>query len=330
MSHAHERSEKICLNCGASLQGRYCHVCGQENVEPKESVGQLIRHFFEDITHFDGKLLNSIKFLNTKPGFLTSEYLAGHRARYLNPIRMYLAISFIFFFVLITFFSPQITTGTSDKKTIAAQDSIQSARFRDSIANAVQVVRTNHQNLKLTWGGSLKEYEAEQDSLPENKRDNRLTHYFKKKAFAASEAVSKGNKTEFLHRFNEKFFHSLPQMLFTILPIFAFILYLLYIRRRKDYNYVAHAIFTVHYYCFVFIGWFLILLFEEVKSVSFIISPLLILVLFAYLYIAMLRFYKQGWLKTLIKYIVLNSVFMVVLVFVSLFYIINSFISAAG
>jgi len=113
LSHAHERTEKICLNCGAHLQGRYCHVCGQENVVPKESLGQLIRHFFEDITHFDGKFFKTIKYLITKPGFLSQEYLAGRRARYLHPIRMYLFISFIFFLVFAMFFADRLDKGAS-------------------------------------------------------------------------------------------------------------------------------------------------------------------------------------------------------------------------
>ncbi|HRO42917.1 MAG TPA: DUF3667 domain-containing protein [Flavipsychrobacter sp.] len=99
VSHQHERKEKICLNCNAGLIGRYCHSCGQENIEPKESVWHLFVHFFNDITHFDGKFFHSIKLLISKPGFLSEEYMKGRRADYLNPIRMYLFISFAFFFL---------------------------------------------------------------------------------------------------------------------------------------------------------------------------------------------------------------------------------------
>ena len=97
MSHLEERKEKICLNCGTQLYGRYCHVCGQENVEPKETVWHLVNHFFEDITHFDGKFFSTGKYLLTKPGFLSLEYINGRRASYLNPIRMYVFTSAIFF-----------------------------------------------------------------------------------------------------------------------------------------------------------------------------------------------------------------------------------------
>jgi hypothetical protein len=100
VSHLKERKEKNCLNCGADLVGRYCHVCGQENLEPKETVWHLVSHFFNDITHFDGKFFSTVKYLLRKPGFLSAEYIRGRRMAYLNPIRMYVFTSAIFFIIL--------------------------------------------------------------------------------------------------------------------------------------------------------------------------------------------------------------------------------------
>jgi hypothetical protein len=99
LSHLEERKEKICLNCNAALHGRYCQVCGQENIEPKESVWHLVNHFFQDVTHFDGKFFSTVKLLLTKPGFLSREYMIGRRVSYLNPIRMYVFTSAIFFLI---------------------------------------------------------------------------------------------------------------------------------------------------------------------------------------------------------------------------------------
>ena len=104
MSHTPERAEKTCLNCGTTVVGRFCHVCGQENVEPKESFWHLVTHFFNDITHFDGKFFITLKDLAFKPGFLSKEYMIGRRASYLNPIRMYVFTSAIFFLVFFSFF----------------------------------------------------------------------------------------------------------------------------------------------------------------------------------------------------------------------------------
>jgi hypothetical protein len=104
LSHLKERKERNCLNCNAHVYGRFCHICGQENVEPKESVWHLVSHFFQDITHFDGKFFSTLRYLIFKPGFLSREYMLGRRQSYLNPIRMYVftsAIFFLFFFSLV-------------------------------------------------------------------------------------------------------------------------------------------------------------------------------------------------------------------------------------
>jgi hypothetical protein len=107
------------LNCKAELQGRFCHVCGQENLEPKETVWHLVQHFFNDITHFDGKFFETVKFLLRKPGFLSTEYMLGRRATYLNPIRMYVFTSAIFFIILFTLRKPEdmLGEGKKDKHT---------------------------------------------------------------------------------------------------------------------------------------------------------------------------------------------------------------------
>ena len=106
MSHLKERKEKNCLNCQSEVVGRYCHKCGQENLEPKETVWHLVQHFFNDITHFDGKFFATVKYLLRKPGFLSLEYMRGRRMSYLNPIRMYVFTSAIFFIILFSLKKP--------------------------------------------------------------------------------------------------------------------------------------------------------------------------------------------------------------------------------
>ena len=140
MSHLTERKEKDCLNCGTMIQGRYCHVCGQQNLEPKESVWHLVSHIFNDITHFDGKFFTTLKDLLFKPGFLSREYVKGRRASYLDPIRMYVFTSAIFFLVFFSFFysdhSVNLETSKIKGKTltqIAAMDSASFAEFTSEI-----------------------------------------------------------------------------------------------------------------------------------------------------------------------------------------------------
>ena len=135
MSHSKERNEKVCLNCGAALSGRYCHICGQENTEPKETVWSLVSHFFNDITHFDGKFFSTVKYLITKPGFLSAEYLKGRRASYLHPIRMYVFTSAFFFIIFFWLFNPeQMIKGHKDPKEQLAELTEASTSLKENLA----------------------------------------------------------------------------------------------------------------------------------------------------------------------------------------------------
>lgn len=123
LSHLEERKQKNCLNCNAQVHGKYCHICGQENIEPEESVWHLVTHFFNDITHFDGKFFSTLKLLIFKPGFLPGEYKMGRRASYLNPVRMYIFTSFIFFLVFFSLYKIDENT-IRDKEDQSAMESI--------------------------------------------------------------------------------------------------------------------------------------------------------------------------------------------------------------
>src|SRR5687768_8413396 len=83
VSHDHIRKERDCLNCGTVVTGQYCQECGQKNVEPRQSLWHLITHFFNDLTHFDGKFFLTLKLLIIRPGFVSEEYVKGRRTKYL-------------------------------------------------------------------------------------------------------------------------------------------------------------------------------------------------------------------------------------------------------
>jgi hypothetical protein len=94
----------LCSNCGAPLHGRYCSSCGQRAGNAAHTVGHFLREAIEAFTHADSRLWSTLKALLRRPGFLTHEYFAGRRARYLPPLRLYLIMS-VLFFVLNAFLS---------------------------------------------------------------------------------------------------------------------------------------------------------------------------------------------------------------------------------
>lgn len=104
VSHRPERKDKDCLNCGTIVTGKYCQHCGQENVEPGMTVPGLIQHFFYDITHFDGKYFDTLGQLFKRPGYLSKAFIEGRRASFVDPVKMYIFTSAIFFLLFYSFF----------------------------------------------------------------------------------------------------------------------------------------------------------------------------------------------------------------------------------
>jgi hypothetical protein len=86
-----------CANCGATLHGVYCQDCGQKAISHDVSLHELSHEALEEFAHVDGKIFRTLKLLVAKPGMLTTEFLAGRRARYISPLRLYLTCSLLFF-----------------------------------------------------------------------------------------------------------------------------------------------------------------------------------------------------------------------------------------
>ena len=88
-----------CPNCGANVPGEYCSTCGQKRIEKHEfALRHFAGHLLHEITHLDSnKIIRTLKALISQPGLLTREYLAGRKGRYINPIRIYLTVSAIYF-----------------------------------------------------------------------------------------------------------------------------------------------------------------------------------------------------------------------------------------
>jgi hypothetical protein len=290
VSHLAERKEKNCLNCGAEVQGRYCHICGQENIEPKESFWHLVTHFVYDVTHFDGKFFSTLKYLLFRPGFLSHEYLRGRRASYLHPIRMYVFTSAFFFLV---FFSmnkedevvhvneTNMTAAAITKKLERKRERLQ-ASYNDSLpeiakkpillsisrvdsdltlirrdTTAKNKLKTEQNNFSLFTSEndpkyhSISEYDSLQEKMPPAKKDNFIRRRFARQNLHLREKYNNDGNLIWKAIFN-KFKHLFPQMFFVSLPLFALLLQLLYVR-KKSFYYVNHVVYSIHLYCGTFI-----------------------------------------------------------------------------
>ncbi|MFZ1529912.1 MAG: DUF3667 domain-containing protein [Ferruginibacter sp.] len=329
MSHLKQRKETNCLNCNAEVAGRFCSLCGQENTEPAESAWHLVTHFFNDITHFEGKFFRTLKLLFTKPGFLANEYRIGRRASYMNPVRLYVFTSFVFFLISFGFFSEgegegivKLDYNGKTAEIINAMDSADFAEFTKALTKDSSVLtRAQFEHYKDTVQNTgfsfLNDYRSTEhyDSLVKKGEvtDSWLGKLMTRRALGVREKYAKQGGSKSLFKvFGNKFVHSFPQMLFVSLPLFAlFLLWLYY--RHKQFFYVSHGVFAIYLYVFLFLMILLIMFLNAVKerfNLGYLVSiPVGFLYpgIFYYQYKSMRNFYGQGRGKTILKMFLLNS-----------------------
>jgi hypothetical protein len=87
-----------CENCGTALQGHYCHVCGQRAHNPLKHATHALEEVLESFWHLDGRVFRTLGDLFV-PGRVAANYIAGHRVRYIPPLRLFIILSVITFFV---------------------------------------------------------------------------------------------------------------------------------------------------------------------------------------------------------------------------------------
>lgn len=341
------------------VYGRFCHICGQENVEPKETFFHLVAHFIFDVTHFDGKFFSSVKYLLFRPGFLSVEYMKGRRVNYLNPIKMYVFTSAIFFLFFYSVIKPEQAIKVDNRTTYAEvvekindrkvtlqktlHEPDKAALSQEYIADQVADLNKDLERLKRDTTRleelnyyqlqgfdyssepiyNLAQYDSLQATLPAQKRAGWLEREYRKKKMSLAD--KSGNAKPFTKLLVEKFFHSFPQVMFVSLPLFALLLQLLY-ARRKNYYYADHIIYTIHVYCAVFILIFLTMTVQRADAVpylgwlAYLTIPISVYIAL-YIYKSQRRFYKQSRGKTIVKYflLLLSAAFMMSLLFTAFF-----------
>lgn len=87
-----------CENCEAALQGPYCHACGQHAANPLRHFGHAVEEVFESFWHLDGRVFRTLRDLFV-PGRVACNYLGGQRVRYIAPLRLFVILTLITFFV---------------------------------------------------------------------------------------------------------------------------------------------------------------------------------------------------------------------------------------
>jgi hypothetical protein len=281
------REDKTCLNCGHTVDERFCPHCGQENIESRKTFHHLFVHFFEDLTHYENAFWRTIKNLLFKPGALTKEYLSGKRLSYLAPVRLYIFISFITFFLITllpnsdynlikiksktttttnTPTGPKITIAPDPQDVAAFKELLNSdavkKEIKDSIQNEIQKHKGKGDDDFFNLGAtSMKQLDSIQKFSKAEDKYNSFEYWIIKKSIQVKEH---NTKTEIIEKFKEDFVHNFSKTLFIYMPIFAFFLWLFH--GKKRWYYFDHGIFTLHYFSFLLLMVLVVFLFSKLLS----------------------------------------------------------------
>ncbi len=107
----------------------------------------------------------------------------------------------------------------------------------------------------------------------------------------------------------DKFISGLSIAIFLFLPIFALIFKLIYIRRK--YTYMEHMVFVFYTQSVFFLLMLLFLIVYSIWNGNDSLIGIFFLLFAVYIYLAMKKFYNQGWFKTFIKFAMINFSFMI-------------------
>jgi hypothetical protein len=272
-----------CGNCGATLTGPYCSACGQHAHGSARSIAALFHDAWHFVTHVDGRLWQTLHPLLLRPGRLTQEYFAEHRARYLPPVRLYLVLSVLFFA-----FGLATPEKTSVPPTVAAPDAAAPSKAAPEGAAAGKAPAAREKSrstildiddcddikIPFTWlQNSMRR------SCVRNKGDNGVS-------------------------VEHAFLATIPKMMFLFVPMMALVMLILYRRPRRYY--VEHLVFFLHTHAAVF----LLLLIQALlggiavwaaSSIGEWVAAIIGLYSVWYVYRAMRVYYGQGRLLTFTK-----------------------------
>jgi hypothetical protein len=121
-----------CANCTTTLNGTFCHACGQR-AHVHKSLLHLGEEVLHGILHFDAKGLRTLPMLIAKPGELTRRYIDGHRTRFVSPLALFL-------FMIVVMFSFASLTSKSDSEPQVVTD-VKASLDADITASKVEVAK---------------------------------------------------------------------------------------------------------------------------------------------------------------------------------------------
>jgi len=399
-----------CENCGSALLGEYCYACGQPVKGLVRHFTTIIGDFADTVLNWDTRLPRTLWPLFAKPGWLTSEYFAGRRVRYVSPVRLFVTLAIVTFFVaqlMLSFgdntfnFNNGPGSGTNDTSFSQVDTVEEVIRQRDEALAELAKARKDSDGVPgVNTGLGIAEKQIRNSAdariakLKRKAADGKPSSPSSSKATAtpASPAESKpspaktdrdddeddgdisfngtpwdpktnpvdvpgfpdfanhwlnnqvGRAKKNIKRmqddqdlFKDAFLSAVPSTLFVLLPVFALMLKVLYVFKRRLY--MEHLLVALHSHAFLCLA--LLLMFGTIALQDWLapkagglhtLFTLLEAALWTwmplYLLLMQKRVYGQGWIMTLLKYSVLGFCYVMLLSFGAVFTVMYSLVYA--
>ncbi len=324
-----------CENCGAPMAGPFCAQCGQHAVDYRRSFRHIIVDVLDSFLSWDSKFFATIGWLIARPWHLTNQFLAGRRVRYVHPLRLYLLVSILFFFV-VNYWG----------KSIHADPSKLSAEDRAEIAADPDIPpKVKAQVQRALDAKGLIQPEAQASPSPEAAVPPQPTTTASPPPSVASPSPSgdfgpllqldkptsdplekwleqkakekMGEHGSKMALFIATLFSNLPYMMLCCIPLFALVLKVLYVRKRIFY--IDHLVYALHIHSFAYLAIMLIVLITIALNrfipgvfVGWIIAALWI-TFAAQIFLSIRRIYRQGWFFTVFKFFLGGFAYLIVL-----------------
>ncbi|MFK8102941.1 MAG: DUF3667 domain-containing protein [Saprospiraceae bacterium] len=289
-----------CPNCDHPLQetAEFCSQCGQENHDINRPFKYLFWEILEGAFNLDSRTWTSLRTLFRYPGKMALEFNAGKRKSYVPPVRFFLLSSIVFFLLL------SINPFGTEEMTKVNVDSL--FEDRDTLP-----INLGFSNMRMSKAEYLAIFDYNDDQVDSFLVSKSLSPSFYNRKMTKGFPRVLNN----LPSFQQRMYKNFSIAVFFLVPIFAFLLHLFYLRQKNFY--VEHLILGLNYHAFFFLtssiliilGW---IAFSDITIlISFLCS-------FIYLMFALKRFHQQRWGKTILKsfllffsYFIITSVVMI-------------------
>src|SRR5437588_7200631 len=328
-----------CENCGAELIGPHCAQCGQPAIDYRRSFRHVIIDVLDSFLNWDSKFFATLGLLIVKPWKLTNEFLAGKRVRYLHPLRLYLLASIVFFFVvnysargirlqpgkIAEEHRAQVADAINksrddierelDKENLAPDERKKAEDALNSLSNpSPSATATAAETVSPTAAPEVSPSESgkrnygavgDRPFLVFDENEKSSTPFEKWLEARAKEKMGEhGTK---MGLFITTLFSNLPYMMLCCIPLFAFVLKVLYVRRRIFY--IDHLIYALHIHTFFYTAVMLIVLvtmgLNRLIPGTFAgwIIGLLWITFVIQVFLSIRFVYREGWFFSIFKFL---------------------------